>query len=517
MKICIRCFVFLMSVVGIVGDVTAAEINQHATITTDTPAPFKNPSGITNDGNNLYVSDSGNNRIRKIEIATGKVFTLAGTFEGAIDGIGVAAGFRYPYGITVVGNNLFVSDEMNRRIRKIEIVTGAVTTLAGSGLGDADGIGTSATFSAPAGITTDGNNLFVADTFNCIIRRIVIATGQVTTLAGSGAKGDKDGLGKLATFNYPSGLVTDGSNLYVADVANNKIRKVVIATQMVTTLAGSGKEGASDGIGIAASFSYPENITINGNNLYVSDFKNNKIRKVEIASGVVTTLAGSGAEGFADGIGTAASFHHPRGLTSDGKSLYVADVLNSSIRKIVISTGAVSTVVVQETPRVSAQAAALGDGGSPKSNVQQADYLLKVCSEIPTLAEPTSAERGIDPAGTVAVELENRALEKKINRDIFGDQAAMSSFKVTQLERPTHGKLVANTSGAGRIYYMYFINDAESGYVGKDKAVFMIEFEGKTYRVVYDMTVGPVEAVGEGSCPPPKLTKINGKQVSTPH
>lgn len=145
---------------------------------------------------------------------------------------------------------------------------------------------------------------------------------------------------------------------------------------------------------------------------------------------------------------------------------------------------------VPDVPIVLAQAAAGGSSGA-----KQPDYILKECAEIPTLAESTSAERGVDPAGLLTVFLGNRS-----NRYI--DEATTATVKITLLQSPLHGKLVANTSDSGRIYYMYFINDFESGYTGKDGAVFMAEFEGKTYRVMLDMTVGPVEAVGESSCPP---------------
>jgi hypothetical protein len=155
---------------------------------------------------------------------------------------------------------------------------------------------------------------------------------------------------------------------------------------------------------------------------------------------------------------------------------------------------------------VLAQAAASGT----ESSSQQPGYLLTECAEIPTMAEPTSAERGVDAAGLLTTFLGNRS-----NRYI--DEATTATVKITLLESPTHGKLVANTADSGRIYYMYFINDAESGYAGKDKAVFMAEFEGKAYKVVVNMLVGPIESFptnAGSSCPPPKLIKISSKPVS---
>lgn len=299
-------------------------------------ASFVSVQGITTDGSNLYVADTTDNKIRKIEIATGVVTTLAGSgIEGTVDATGIAASFALPAGITTDGSNLYVADQFNHKIRKIVIATGNVTTLAGSGtLGAVDATGSAASFSYPFGITTDGSNLYVADTGSRRIRKIVIATGAVTTLAGSATPGAVDASGSAATFLTPKGITTDGSNLYVVDTNNRKIRKIVIATGAVTTLAGTGASGAVDATGIAASFNLPIGITTDGTNLYVADTINNKIRKIVIATGEVTTIAGSGASNGLDATGSAASFNYPYAITTDGRNLYVADTGNYKIRKI---------------------------------------------------------------------------------------------------------------------------------------------------------------------------------------
>jgi hypothetical protein len=303
---------------------------------TGTAASFYLPSGITTDGTNLYVADSFNHKIRKIVIATGVVTTFAGSgTAGTVDAIGTAASFSSPYGITTDGTNLYLTDSGNNKIRMIVIATGVVTTLAGSGTaGAVDATGTAASFNLPRGITTDGANLFITDLNNNKIRKIVIATGVVTTLAGSGTADAVDATGTAASFSSPNGITTDGTNLYVAATGNSKIRKIVIATGVVTTLAGSGTAGAVDATGTAASFNSPFGITTDGTNLYVSEYPNNKIRKIVIATGVVTTLAGSGTAGAVDATGTAASFNYPTGLTTDGSTLYVGDSFNHKIRKI---------------------------------------------------------------------------------------------------------------------------------------------------------------------------------------
>ena len=159
----------------------------------------------------------------------------------------------------------------------------AVTTLAGTGdNGSANGTGTSASFYNPFGITTDGTNLYVGDTNNHLIRQIVISTGAVTTLAGAaGFDGSANGTGGAARFNKPYGITTDGTNLYVGDSFNHLIRKIVIATRVVTTLAGTGSIGSANGTNTDASFLFPVPITTDGTNLYVGDVGNSLIRKIE--------------------------------------------------------------------------------------------------------------------------------------------------------------------------------------------------------------------------------------------
>ena len=158
----------------------------------------------------------------------------------------------------------------------------AVTTLAGTGSpGSANGTGTSASFYNPFGITTDGTNLYVGDTNNHLIRQIVILTGVVTTVAGTGSSGSSNGTGTSASFDIPRGITTDGTNLYVADRSNHLIRKIVISTGAVTTLAGTGDNGSANGTGTSASFYHPEGITTDGINLYVVDRINHLIRQIE--------------------------------------------------------------------------------------------------------------------------------------------------------------------------------------------------------------------------------------------
>lgn len=300
------------------------------------------PVGITSDGTNLFVTNNGNGRsINKVVIATGAISTLGGN-----------ATFDWLDDIATDGVNLFLP---NGVIKKMEIASGRITILAGSGTsGSADGIGPMATFCNPSDVTTDGKNLFVADSFNNTIRKIHIATGAVTTLAGTpGINGSVDAKGAAASFSHPKSITTDGTNVYVSDSGGDNykttVRKIIIATGDVTTLAGTpGINGSVDGTGATARFGSINGITTDGTNVYVTDSNNSTIRKIVISTGAVTTLAGTaGKSGFADGIGAEARFSSPYGITTDGTYLYVTDysVSDGNLRKIEIATGAVTTIM----------------------------------------------------------------------------------------------------------------------------------------------------------------------------
>jgi hypothetical protein len=251
--------------------------------------------------------------------------TLAGsgTTNVSTDGTGLAATFQFltgttnRIGITTDGLNLYVTEPT--RIRKIVIATGEVTTLAGSGaLGFVDGTGAAASFTAPQAMTTDGTNLYVADTGNSAIRKVVIATGVVTTLAGS------------TPFYFPDSITTDGTNLYVGDKVGTYIRKIVIATGAASILTGTGlTSGPVNGI---------KEMTTDGTYLYVVESAiSNVLKKVLIATGAVTTIA---TKGSSDPLGYGA-------LTTDGTYLYVSS--GTSIRQITIATGVTVDREIKDT------------------------------------------------------------------------------------------------------------------------------------------------------------------------
>jgi len=319
-----------------------------STNATGTAASFNYPVGTAVDASgNVYVADSKNNDLRKITPA-GIVTTVAGLgVAGYIDSNITLALMNNPTGVDVDPSStaIYIADCNNHCIRFLTPTYNYIGTLAGSGTaGYVNGLWRTASFNSPTGVAADGSgNIYVADYGNNVIRKIVytggvfgwVQTATVTTLAGSTTAGSSDGTGTSASFNKPYGVAVDAAgNVYVGDRGNHLIRKITPAG-VVTTLAGSGTAGFTDGTGTAASFNNPCHLTVDANgNIYVADFGNNAIREITPA-GVVTTVAGTGTIGSTNGAASSATFYNPTGIAVDASgNLYVADGSNQLIRKI---------------------------------------------------------------------------------------------------------------------------------------------------------------------------------------
>lgn len=301
-------------------------------------ARFNTPTGIVGVGTSLYVCDTTNMLIRRLDLSTRQVTTLAGdprTYAGHQDGIGTAASFNSPRGITSDGTYLYVADTANNLVRRIDLATAAVTTLAGSTTqaGAADGPGASATFRWPRGVATDGTTLYVADTMNNAIRALDLATGVVSTLAGDPASyaGYADGRGTAARFSAPYGLAMHGGELLVADSGNSAIRAVDPLTGEVTTV--STTTAAPYAIAVIGGYVYVANHASGGGDPVPGT--GNTITEIDLATGEAWTLAGGNWYAtLADGTGTAAAINYPEGMTGlDGK-LYVSDTFSHVLRRI---------------------------------------------------------------------------------------------------------------------------------------------------------------------------------------
>ncbi len=327
------------------GNATAAYVDGSGSA-----ASFNFPNSLViNAAGEVIVADRNNNMIRKID-SSNNVTTFAGSKLSYLDGTGVASEFKTPYGVaTDASGNLYVADSSNHMIRKIT-AGGVVTTFAGNGSsGYQDGTGTAASFYNPTAVAADTNgNVYVADQNNQRIRKIT-SSGSVTTIAGDGTSGFLDATGTAARFNNPAGIAVDVSgNIYVSDFSNHRIRKID-GSGAVTSLAGAGTSGSSDGSGVAAHFNNPSGIVVTSTGtIFVADRSNNTVRRIT-PSGVVTTLAGTGSQGAVDGAATGASFYYPNGLAVDvSGNLYVADSSNNRIRRIG-TNGVVSTLAGQTT------------------------------------------------------------------------------------------------------------------------------------------------------------------------
>lgn len=291
-------------------------------------ASIGTPGGMVSDGTYLYVSSNSTNTIRKIDANSGAVSTLAGNISsgGSADGTGTAAQFSGPTGLATDGTHLYVADNGNNAIRRVTIATGVVTTVAGTvgtgGAGNTNGVGSAAKFHNPRGVAHHAGMLYVADKNNNKIRRVDLTTGTVTD---------------FASVNDPIAVTTDGTHLYVATQGiTQDIRKLAIATPAtVTVVAGKGIQVSScyahaDGVGTLASFCQPWGLTVHAGVLYVADnfmsgVYHNSIRRIDLTTNNVTTIAGSQSSNNTNGTGASASFVSPRDVVVHGGKVYVAD------------------------------------------------------------------------------------------------------------------------------------------------------------------------------------------------
>lgn len=304
---------------------------------------FLAPFSTTVDGNTLYVADTSNHTINVVDLESGTVAVLAGQqgAAGADDGMASAARFNLPKGLAVIGPDLFVADSGNFTVRKIVRATGETTTLAGSpgqSSGPVDGSGPDARFGSPKALAPDGLAvLYVADAFNNAIRRLEASTGEVSTIVD-----------QTSGLSTPQGLAVTEQFIYIADTDHHVIRRLEKLTGQLSLVAGREQiSGAEDGDGIVATFSQPRGLAVTESHLYVCDSGNHTIRRIDLTNDLhpVSTVAGrAGASGSADGIGPAARFNTPEGVSTDGTSLFVADTFNSVIRRVDLATGAVATL-----------------------------------------------------------------------------------------------------------------------------------------------------------------------------
>ena len=305
-----------------------------------TSAKLNLPVNLTFDKDeNIYIADTYNNSIRKIDTDTGIITTIVRNEDKyATDGL------KTPTGIAFDKNdNLYIAELKNERIRKVDVNSGNAMTLVGT-RSETESPNINYDLAGPFNVVFDQDgNLFVSVPGESKIRRVDFATGDITDAAGTdeiGFSGD----GKLATnarISNPTGLVIDkNGNLYFSDTGNERIRQINTNTGIITTIAGTGNKSLTKDNILAkdSNLSNPLGLAIDKKgNLFYVDRGTNRIRKIEIATGIVTTIAGTGKSGFSGdgGLAIKAKLSNPTGIGFDKEgNLYVVDRGNNRIRKI---------------------------------------------------------------------------------------------------------------------------------------------------------------------------------------
>jgi len=341
-----------------------------------TNAQLNVPTGVAADSaGNIYIADANNNRVRKV--ASGVITTAAGNgfyHFGGDNGPASLALFNVPFAVAVdSAGNLYIADRENNRIRRIS--NGVITTVAGNGTagfsGDG-GLAINAQLDYPTGVAVDSaGNLYIADRNNQRIRKV--SNGVISTVAGIGTFGfsGDGGMATSAQLNYPYGIAVDSAgNLYIADLANQRVREV--SNGVITTLAGDGVVGfgGDGGSATVGRLNSPFGVAVDSaGNVYIADRDNNRIRKV--SNGVITTAAGGGTQGFSGdgGPATSALLNNPFGVAVDSAgNLYIADENNQRIRKV--SNGVITTIAGNGIPGFG------GDNGP--ATTAQLNYPLSV-------------------------------------------------------------------------------------------------------------------------------------------
>jgi len=318
-------------------------------------ARLAEPLGAAVDSaGNVYIADYKNHRVRRVDAASGLITTFAGTGVGGYNGDwipAVTAQLNGPYGVAVdTMDNLYISEALGNRVRKVDAVTGIIETVAGIGFGGFTGDGNPAILakiSNPAGLAVDGaGNLYIADYGNNRIRKVDAATQNIFTVAGAGTAGYKGDGGQALTalLSSPNGVAIDGKgDLYIGDYANNRIRRVTSSGTMYTTISTVAGDGTTvyKGEGISPTttgIAKPAGVAFDGiGNLYFAEYIGNRIRRVDAATGLVTTAAGNGTFGYnGDGIwAPTATLSNPVGIAFDpGDNLYIADNMSNRVRRV---------------------------------------------------------------------------------------------------------------------------------------------------------------------------------------
>jgi sugar lactone lactonase YvrE len=405
-----------------------------------TESPIFLPTGVVADpAGNLYISDSQNNRIRRVDGQTELISTIAGTGSPGYEGTDVPAAqtaVNIPSGLALDGaGDLYFADTGNHIIRRIDAVTGLITTVAGTpgtqGYSGDGGAATQAQLTSPEGVAFDEyGDLFIADTGNNVIREVNAVTGIISTVAGTGVAGfNGDGQAATAAQLSTPWSVTVGQDgsLYIADLMNNRVRKVN-ASGIISTIAGTGDRGFM-GDGASATLSVlnePTAIAIDpAGDIYIADSDNNRVREINASTGIIETICGTATEGFAgdDGPANLASLYGPYALFFDESgNLFIADMFNNRVRRINALAISLQYATIKVGQVSAPQAVALANDGN-------ADLVL---------AQPTLLNAEEDTATTTCT----------VSADVQSSNTCNigADFAPTEIGDPVLGSITVNAA-----------------------------------------------------------------------
>ena len=286
--------------------------------------------------------------------AQGIIDTLAGDGTAGFAGDGGLAGaaqFNNPFGVALAGDVLYIADRDNHRIRAVNLGNGVINTVAGIGTAGFSGDGgpaSAAQLNLPSGVAVTATTLYIAEVDNDRVRTVDLASGIISTLAGNGTAGfsGDGGPATAAQLNNPAGIAVGGNVLYIADQSNHRIRAVDLGTGIISTFAGTGTAffGGDGGPATAAELNTPVGVTATANTLYIADRDNHRIRAVDLSNNIINTVAGS-TQGLSGdgGPATAAQLSLPTAAVEVGNILYIADFFNHRIRAVDLTTGIITT------------------------------------------------------------------------------------------------------------------------------------------------------------------------------